>query len=220
MRLSVKNMSTRFAKKWEEGELKGIKGILSPSEPLRNRVELAIKRIETQIQYIEDALNRLGERDRYLFSKIVEAFSKHQVQRARVLANELAELRKMANFMMNAVLALERVVLRLRTVSQLGNVVSTLAPAMQVLENVRAGLSGLLPNAGRELDQIGSVLNDLIVEAGELTGITPNFEVASDDAQRILKEAALMAEQRMKEIFPELPPIKAADSSEEGEFTK
>lgn len=216
----MKRMSTRFAKRWEEGELRGIKGILGPSEPLRSKVELAIKRIEAQIQYIEDTLNRLSERDKHLFSKIVEAYSKHQMQRARVLANELAELRKMANFMMNAVLALERVVLRLRTVSQLGNVVSTLAPAMHVLENVRAGLSSFLPNAGRELDQIGSVLNDLIIEAGELTGVTPNFEAASDDAQGILKEAALVAEQKMKERFPELPSIKAAEGSEEGEFTR
>ncbi|MEM2273053.1 MAG: Snf7 family protein [Candidatus Bathyarchaeia archaeon] len=213
-------MSTKFAKRWEEGELRGIKGALSPSEPLRNRVELAIKRIESQIQYIEDTLNRLSERDKYLFSKIVEAYSRHQMQRARVLANELAELRKMANFMMNAVLALERVVLRLRTVSQLGNVVSTLAPAMHVLQNVRAGLSDLLPNAGKELDQIGAALNDLIIEAGELTGVAPNFEAASDDAQMIIREAALVAEQRMKEKFPELPSIKSAESSEEGDLTK
>ncbi|MEM2321170.1 MAG: Snf7 family protein [Candidatus Bathyarchaeia archaeon] len=213
-------MSSRFAKKWEEGDLKGIKGVLNPSEPLRTKVELAIKRIETQIQYIEDVLNRLSERDKYLFSRVVDAYSRHQMQRARVLANELAELRKMANFMMNAELALERVVLRLRTVSQLGNVVSTLTPAVQVLQNVRVGLSGFLPSAERELGQVSTILNELIVEAGGVTGLTPNFETASDDAQKILEEAALVAEQKMREKFPELPSIKSAEGSEENEFSK
>lgn len=216
----VKRVSSKFAKRWEEGDLKGIKGILNPSEPLRTKVELAIKRIESQIQYIEDTLNRLSERDKYLFSRIVEAYSKHQMQRARVLANELAELRKMVNFMMNAELALERVVLRLRTVNQFGNVVSTLAPAVQVLHSVSAGLSGFLPNAERELGQIGTFLSELIVEAGQVTGIAPNFEVASDDAQKILSEAAMVAEHRMKEKFPELPSIKATESSEESEYPK
>ncbi|MEM1514912.1 MAG: hypothetical protein QXT26_05095 [Thermoproteota archaeon] len=213
-------MSSKFAKRWEEGDLKGIKGILNPSEPLRTKVELSIKRIETQIQYIEDTLNRLSERDKYLFSKIVEAYSRHQIQRARVLANELAELRKMVNFMMNAELALERVVLRLRTVSQFGNVVSILAPAVQVLYSVRAGLSGFLPNAEKELGQIGASLSELIVEAGQVSGIAPNFEVASDDAQKILSEAALVAEQKMKEKFPELPLAKSTESSEESEYPK
>ncbi|MEM2342138.1 MAG: Snf7 family protein [Candidatus Bathyarchaeia archaeon] len=214
-------MSSKFTKKWEEGELKGLKAALRPSEPLRTRIEVAIRRVEAQIQYLEGALNRLSERDKYLFSKIVEAYSRHQMQRARVLANELAELRKMANFMMNAELALERVALRLKTVTQLGNVVSTLAPATQVLQSVRAGLGGLLPNAEKEIGQIGSMLNDLIVEAGEVTGVKPNFEIASNDAQKILEEAALIAEQRMKERFPELPSLKTIEeTSEDSSFTE
>jgi division protein CdvB (Snf7/Vps24/ESCRT-III family) len=208
-------MSSTFTKKWEEGELRGLKAALKPSMPLRTRIEIAIRRIEAQIQYLDETLNRLSERDRYLFSKIVEAYSRHQIQRARILANELAELRKTANFMMNAELALERVALRLKTVTQLGNVVSTLTPATQVLQSVRTGIGGLLPNAEKELGQIGSMLNDLIVEAGEVTGVAPNFEVSSGDAQRILEEAALIAEQRMKEKFPELPSLRTAEETRE-----
>ena len=116
-------MSSRFARRWEEGDKRSIRDILKPSVPLRSKIELAIRRIEAQIQYLEGTLNRFSERDKYLFSKVVDAYSKNQIQRANVFANELAELRKMTNFMMNAQLALERVVLRLRTVSQLGNAV-------------------------------------------------------------------------------------------------
>lgn len=215
------HMSSKFAKRWEEGELKGLKAALRPSTPLRTRIELAIRRIEAQIQYLEGTLNRLSERDKYLFSKIVEAYSKHQIQRARILANELAELRKTANFMMNAELALERVALRLKTVTQLGNVIATLTPATQVLQSVRAGIGGLLPNAEKEIEEIGTMLNELIVEAGEVTGAAPNFEVANDDAQKILSEAALIAEQRMKEKFPELPSIRTTEeASEDFKFTE
>ena len=211
----VKHMSPKFTKKWEEGELKGLKAALKPSKPLKTKIELAIRRVEAQVQYLESALNRLSERDKYLFSKVVEAYSRHQMLRARVLANELAELRKMANFMMNAELALERVALRLRTVTQLGNIVATLAPASQVLQNVRVGIGRLLPNAEKELGQIGTMLNDLIVEAGEVTGVAPDFEVAGEDAQKILDEAALIAEQRMKERFPELPSLKSMEEAGE-----
>ncbi len=209
-------MASRFGKKWEERESNPIKSALRPSTPLKSKIELAIRRIEAQIQYLDSTLTRLSDRDKFLFSKVVEAYSQHQTQRASVFANELAELRKMATFMMNSELALERVVLRLRTVSQLGNVVVTLAPATQVLNNVRSGIAGLLPNAERELGSVGIMLNDMIVEAGQTSGIAPDFDVASEDAAKILNEASVVAEQRMREKFPSLSSLKKAEASDEG----
>jgi division protein CdvB (Snf7/Vps24/ESCRT-III family) len=154
------------------------------------------------------ALSRFTDRDKYIFSKVVDAYSKNQIKRANVFANELADLRKMTNFMMNAELALERVVLRLRTVTQLGNIAVNLAPATKVLQDVGSGISGMLPNAERELEQVGIMLNDIMAEAGQTTGIEPDFKVASEDAKRILSEAAMVAEQKMKEKFPDLPSLR------------
>jgi len=36
--------------------------------------------------------------------------------------------------------------------------------------------------------------------------MTLNFDTVNEDAQKILTEAATVAEQRIKEKFPELPP--------------
>jgi len=199
---------SKFTKDWERGG-KGIKSVLRPKIPLRQKIELATRRLEVQLQYLDGALNRLVDRDKTLFSKVVDAYSRHEVQRANVFANELAELRKMASFMMNSKLALERVVLRLRTVTELGNVAVTLAPAAKVLQSVRTGVTGILPNAEQELGDIGTLLNEIIIEAGISEGMTPDFEVAGEDAMNILNEAAMVAEQRVKERFPELPALKA-----------
>ena len=202
-------MASKFIKKWEDhGKRSGIRAVLRPSTPLKPKIELAVRRVEAQIQYLESALSRLSERDKHLFSKVVGAYSKHDIQRANVFANELAELRKMASFMMNSQLALERVVLRLRTVSQLGNVVVTLAPATRVLQSVRSGVAGILPNAEQELGQVGTILNEIMIEAGQSMGVTPDFEVANEGARKILNEAAMLTEQRMKDKFPELPALR------------
>jgi len=203
-------LSSKFAKNWED-EKGGIRAAIRPPSPLKTKIEMAVRRIEAQIQYLESALNRLTDRDKYLFSKVVDAYSKHDIQRANVFANELAELRKLASFMMNGELALERVVLRLRTVSQLGNIVVTLAPATKVLQSVSSGVAGILPNAEKELGQVGIMLNEIIVEAGQTSGVTPDFDIVSEDAQKILNEAALVTEQRMREKFPELPAIRSSE---------
>ncbi len=199
---------SKFSKEWESGR-SGVKAVLRPQTPLRSRLEFAIRRIEGQSQRIEATLNRLKERDRSLFSKVVDAYSKHDTQRANAFANELAEIRKTATFMINAKLALERVVLRLRTVTEIGNAAVTIAPAVKVLQSVRTGIAGILPGAEQELGAVGNLLNEIIIEAGQTTGMGFDFEAASEDAQKILNEAALVAEQRMKERFPELPTLKA-----------
>jgi len=203
-------MSERFAKQWggkqqEVPLATRIKETVRPPGPLKPRLDFAIRRLELQIQRLDKATDRFTERDKSIFAKIVEAYSKHDMARANVFANELAEIRKMEKMIMHARLALEQIVLRLRTVSELGDVVTTLAPAVGVLRSVRSGMASIFPEAERELGQIGTLLSGIIVDAGQSTGLTINFETVNEDAQKILNEAASVAEQKIKEKFPELP---------------
>ncbi|MDH5782362.1 MAG: Snf7 family protein [Candidatus Bathyarchaeota archaeon] len=203
-------MSERFAKQWGGKEQDApltarIKESVRPPGPLKPRIDFAVRRIEIQIQRLDKASDRFTERDKSIFTRIVEAYSTHDMTRANVFANELVEIRKMEKMIMHARLALEQIVLRLRTVSELGDVVTTLAPAVGVLRTVKSGMASIFPEAERELGQIGTMLSGIIVDAGQSTGLTLNFETVNEDAQKILTEAASVAEQKIKEKFPELP---------------
>jgi len=70
---------------------------------------------------------------------------------------------------------------------------------------LRGAIVGVLPDAGRELEQIGTMLNGIIMDAGQSSGLTLNFGEANEDAKGILAEAATVVEQRMKDKFPDLP---------------
>jgi len=203
-------MSEKFSKRWEERQDyvplgTRVKETVRPPGPLKPRLDFAIRRIELQVQRLDNASDRFTERDKSIFVRIVEAYTKHDMPRANVFANELAEIRKMEKMIMHARLALEQIVLRLKTVSELGDVVTTLAPAVGVLRTVKAGMASIFPEAERELGQIGNMLSGIIIDAGQSTGLTINFETANEDAQKILTEAATVAEQKIKEKFPELP---------------
>lgn len=205
-----RKLSEKFAKRWGEGTDEApfgtrIKEAIRPPGPLKPRLDMAVRRIESQVQRLDNATDRFAERDKKIFARIVDAFTKHDMARANVFANELAEIRKMERMMIHARLALEQIVLRLRTVSELGDVVTTLAPAVGVLRSVRNGMSAVFPEAERELGQIGNLLSGIMIDAGQSTGLTINFESANEDAQKILTEAATVAEQKVKEKFPELP---------------
>jgi division protein CdvB (Snf7/Vps24/ESCRT-III family) len=207
----VVNLSERFAKKWETRReeqpfTNRIKEAVKPPGPLKPRLDFAVRRIELQVQKLDQATERFGQRDKTIFARIVDAYTKHDTSRANVFANELAEVRKMERLIINARLALEQIVLRLRTVSELGDVVSTLGPAVGVLRSVRAGLVSVFPEAENELGEIGNMLSGIMIEAGQGSGMTLNFDTVNEDSAKILNEAATVAEQRIKEKFPDLPP--------------
>jgi len=204
-------LSERFAKKWETKRdeqpfTNRVKEAVKPPGPLKPRLDFAVRRIELQTQKLDQATERFGQRDKTIFARIVDAYTKHDTSRANVFANELAEVRKMEKLIINARLALEQIVLRLRTVSELGDVVSTLGPAVGVLRSVRAGLVSVFPEAENELGEIGNMLSGIMMEAGSGSGMTLNFDSVNEDAGKILNEAATVAEQRVKDKFPELPP--------------
>jgi len=203
-------LPNKFNEKWEQNESpepfssKVKNSIRSPSQ-LRPRLDHAIQRLEDQIQRLDQTSNRLSERDRTLFAKVVDAYSKHDQPHANAFANELTEIRKTEKTVMNARLALEQIVLRLRTVTELGDMVYTLGPVIGVLGSVKKAITGVLPDAGRELEQIGIELNGIIGDAGQTAGLKLDFAASSEEAQKILTEAATIAEERTKEKFPELP---------------
>jgi division protein CdvB (Snf7/Vps24/ESCRT-III family) len=200
----------KFPVKWEEKEGKiplyeKIKDKVRPQASLKLRLEKTTKRVRIQIKKLNNAANRLSERDKSLFAKTVKAHSKHETVRAKVYANELAEIRKTEESILSTILALEQISLRLSTVSEFGDVVTILTPTVTVLQNIGRGMANTLPEAGKELGQIGNLLNDIITDSNQGTDMSIDFEAPNEEAKKILNEAANVAEQDIKQRLPEIP---------------
>ena len=204
------HMSERFAKKWESRRdetsfIDTVRGAVSQPPPLKPRMNYAIKRLNLQIHKLDQSAERFSQKDKALFGKIVAAYETHDSARANIYANELAEVRKMEKVIMNARLALDQVQLRLETVTEFGDIVTTLGPAIGVLRTVSAGLVGVLPEAENELGDIGNMLSGLMFDVGQSSGLNLNFNSVNEDAAKILTEAATVAEQKINSNFPDLP---------------
>jgi division protein CdvB (Snf7/Vps24/ESCRT-III family) len=204
-------MSERFAKKWEQNRdqpsfVDSLRATVTPPPPLKPRMDYAIRRLDLQINKLDQAAERFTQKDSALFSKIVGAYEKHDTAHANMYASELAEVRKMEKIIMNAKLALDQVQLRLRTVTEFGDIVATLGPAISVLRSISTGLVGVLPEAENELGDIGNMLSGLMFDVGQSSGFSLNFNSVNEDASKILAEAATVAEQKISTKFPDLPP--------------
>jgi len=182
-----------------------IKEAIKPSGQLKQRLNVAVRRIRSKIQSMDKALERFSKRDKAIFRRIVKLYSTHDTLRASVLANELAEIRKVEKMLMQAKLALESISLRLKTVSELGDIVTVLTPAVSVLNNIKSSITDIVPEADKELGDVGKLLTEIVSSTSQTTGLPVNFEAANEEAAKILEEAASVAEQRIKKKLPELP---------------
>ena len=204
-------MSENFAKKWEpkkqeESFSNQIRHTVTPQQPLKTQLDFAVRKLDMQISKLDQANERFTEKDKALFARLVNAYTQHDSAHANIYATELAEVRKMGKIIMNARLALDQVSLRIKTVSELGDVVSALGPCVGVIRSISGGLGGVLPEAEGELGSIGDMLSGLMFEAGTSSGMSLNFDSVNEDAAKILDEAATVAEQRVSSNFPDLPP--------------
>jgi len=207
-----------FGKKWKDSDGAGLRGRIGgwfrPSEPLRPKIETASRGLQSYIGLLDSNGAKLRERDAAIFAKVVRFVQSRDAQHAAVYANELVELRKLEKLLSSVQVAFEGILQRLRTATDLGDIVTILAPAEVILKNVRPGLQGVLPEAEHEISEVGDLLSGVLTEAGGVGEVGINFEAANEDAERILRDAEALAEERMKDKLPEVPRFKYAQ--EEG----
>jgi division protein CdvB (Snf7/Vps24/ESCRT-III family) len=105
---------------------------------------------------------------------------------------------------MHSNIALENVCLRLRTIYEFGNTASSVSGVANTLRSIRNGVSGVLPEIGNEIFKVETTLGDIVMDIGGTLGAALDSGPVSEDASRILKEAAIVVESRTKERLPNL----------------
>jgi len=171
----------------------------------KEQVSSALYRLKTQQNKLESAAVRMQHHDKEIFNKCVSSQLAHDTARAAMYANECAEVRKMAKVTLQCQMALEQVSLRLETIEEFGDIARMMLPVASVVHSIKNQISGVMPEVGFELGQIGEVLSSVVDNAGEVTGSTYDTTTPSEEANRILGEASTIADQHIKDKFPELP---------------
>lgn len=192
-------------KNWDRDGGKSLLEKLTGKPPLKERLSNSIYRLKVVNSKLEGLSERIEQRDRELFSKCSDASSVKDYQRANIYAGECSELRKMMITVLHSQTAIEQVLLRLETVRDFGDLAVQMGPLAGVVKSLKGQLSGVMPEVSHQLSIVNDNLNELICNIGEATESAPlGPSVYGDEAQRILQEAAVVAEQKMKERLPDL----------------
>ena len=202
---------SEFEKTWKGGGTNfggRLKESLQPQKDLKRKVHHAVRAMDNQGRRMDTNIVGLQQKDRQYYGKIVEALKQADKDRATFYANELAEVRKTLRSMRQAKLALEQVSLRLTTVKDVGDLASTLGPAISVLRSLRGALSGVFPSVDEEFGAISDLMHTLVSDVGQMGGIGVSATTATEEAEKILKDAERQVETDMKEQLPSVPEME------------
>ncbi len=203
--ITLPNFQNKWNKQYQPGIGDKINETLKPKGPLKPQVQNGIKRLQTQIAKLDSMITKLNERDGKLFQRIVEATQSHDVGTTKVLSKELAEVRKVAKILGNARIALEQIELRLTTYHDLGDTVVTIMPTIGLMKNLKSSLSKFMPGADQEINQMAQMLGGFMNDSFSSEGSFGIDESTNSESEKILQEAAAVAESSTGQMFPSVP---------------
>jgi division protein CdvB (Snf7/Vps24/ESCRT-III family) len=109
--------------------------------------------------------------------------------------------------------AFEQLQLRLNTMTELGDVVVALNPAMNAIKGIQGGLSSMMPQADQSFGQISDLLGNIMTGSSQTSTTTAAALDSSsikldEEAIDILQEATSSVEENTRDKLPDLPLSK------------
>jgi division protein CdvB (Snf7/Vps24/ESCRT-III family) len=187
-----------------------LREVTQSQTPLKPRVEEAQRKLQIQISKLDAISSKMQEKDKVIFNRIVNAMQNHDSHYAKVLSGELSQIRRTNKMVNSAKLAFEQIQLRLNTMTELGDVVVTLSPAMSVIKGIQSGLKTMLPEADQSFGQISELLGGIMSGSSQMASTSEALRAEAstisldEEAVDILQEATTIVEESTRGKFPDL----------------
>ena len=222
-----------FKKQWVSGNKVSLadkfRNSLFPGK-IKPKVDNMMRILDLHSSKLKMTRDKFQKKEAIIFNQIVECNSRRDTLTANVLANELAQMRKITAMISYYYVIVEKSLLRIETVNDMGDLTVALSPMFKTVKKMKGSLSNIVPEANAELNQLGDLMSE-IVDEGRLTADEPaKFEVKDELAEQILSEASLVADQNnslpsldtVESEIPSIssvtaPPVKKVDEDEDSD---
>ena len=127
--------------------------------------------------------------------------------RAKAIANELANIRHVQRTTQNMSLALEVVVIRFSTINEFAIILETINPTIEMIKDIQKDISKAVPTANEVLSEMTSMTSDVLINSNikSEAGKVPISIPVDTEALSILNEVEGILENEAKSKLPEVP---------------
>ncbi len=158
---------------------------------------------------------RFGTMEGYYLEQITANIKAGNNTKAKILATELSNVRRLRRTTQHTGLALEAIVIRFSTINEFAAILDTIDPTVEMIRGIHAELTKAIPAANQAIAEVSTVTSDVLINANikaEARISTP----MDADAMSILNEIEGVLEDEAKAKLPEVPTgIPAMQKQEE-----
>ena len=171
----------------------------------QNDIAGATSVVNSQLSRLRMLDKKFAAMDKDFRYKIAQSIKSGNNSRAKALANELSNIRRVRNTTQNVSLALEVVVIRFSTINEFAMVMETIKPTIELIKEIQRDISTVVPSASGMISEVNSITSDVLVNSNLKLDINKIPTPIDADAISILNEVENMLEDEAKVRLPEIP---------------
>ncbi|MFZ0554019.1 MAG: Snf7 family protein [Nitrososphaeraceae archaeon] len=161
--------------------------------------------VNTQLSKLKMLERKFSNMDDKFSVEISTLMKNGNNARAKALANELVNIRRIKNITRNMNLTLEMLVIRFSTLKDFGMIMNTIEPTIDMIKSIQLDISAIVPAANGVLSEMSEVSSEVLSESTKISGNYAIPTSVDSDALDILTEIESVMEQDAKTKLPEIP---------------
>ncbi|HEY3095095.1 MAG TPA: hypothetical protein VGJ42_04985 [Nitrososphaera sp.] len=171
--------------------------------------------VYNQLMRLKILDKRFGSMEAYYLEQVTSNIKSGNNARAKILATELSNLKRLRRTTQHTGLALEAIVIRFSTINEFAAILDTIDPTIEMIKGIHSELSRAIPTANEVLSEVSTVTTDVLLNAN----IKADARISTPmdaDALSILNEIEGVLEDEAKAKLPEVPAnVPAREKQEE-----
>ena len=172
---------------------------------LVNQINNATMVVYNQLGRLRALDKKFASMEGYYLQQITSHIKAGNNAKAKILANELANVKKIRRTTQHSGMALEALVIRFSTINEFAMILDTIDPTVEMIKGIQADLAKAIPAASDALSEVSSVTAD-VLGSSEVRGDIGKIATPMDaEALNILKEIEGALESEAKAKLPEVP---------------
>jgi division protein CdvB (Snf7/Vps24/ESCRT-III family) len=161
--------------------------------------------VNNQITRLRLLNKKFSSMDSDFRKQIAENIKAGNNARAKVVAAELANVRKVQHTTQNMGIALEVVVLRCSTINEFATIMDTITPTVQMIKDIQRDISKVVPTANELINNVTNTTSEVLLNCNVNADLGKISTPMDEDSLKILNEVEELLEQETKSKLPDVP---------------
>lgn len=172
---------------------------------LQTKLSNASNVVNNQLDKLRILEGRFNTLDAELHNKVITNIKNGDNVRAKALANELVNIRKIKHTTQKLLMSLEVVVIRFSTLSEFADILDTINPMIETVKEVKNDITRTVPAGTSIISEMSTLASDILLNSNVNVNIDRLSIPVNSDALEILNEVQNIMEEEAKSKLPDIP---------------